>query len=124
MSRQTVIKIFYDEMTDEEFSRVNHALQSPSTITANELGVSYKIAMRIFVAIGSSRLGTVHIICLPVEGSNLEAHIRPFESGFPENPRQYEYVAALKFSRPIRVERMTPEEREAILAQRQNRSEK
>jgi hypothetical protein len=119
-----VVKIFYDKMTDEEFSRANESLSKPGIIMAHQLGINEKIALRIFLGIAANRVGTVHIICTPLKDTGLEPQIRPFESGFPPEPRQYTYATALKFDKPIQVERMTIEERDALLAQRnQNRSE-
>jgi hypothetical protein len=119
-----VIKIHYDRMTDEHIALINKKLKKPGTILQKELDVPEKLALRIFIAIGANKLGSVHLICNPIPGTNLTPQVRPFDSGFPLEPRKYTYDTALRFENPIRVERMTPEEREAIIEhrKRQNRS--
>ena len=120
----TVMKIHYDRMTDAEIEAINEKLEHPGSILQSDMGVSEKLAIRVFLAAAANGLGSAHLICLPKDGDKKKSHIRPFSAGFPPDPESYTYQTALKFDKPFRVERMSPEERDAIIEIRgQNRSE-
>lgn len=124
MTGYILLKIHYDAMTDAEIASANEILKKPGIILSSEMGISEKIALRIFIAVAGNNLGRVHIICIPKsKDTGLSPQIRAIEAGFPERPSEYTYNSALKFEKPIRVERMTEDERTSILSARQNRSE-
>lgn len=125
MTKPTVLKILDDKLTNEHIQLANDKLAKPGTLLHTDLGIPDKLALRIFLACAINDLGTVHLVCLPIDKSGeLEAVIRPFKDGFPPEPEKYTYNTALKFEVPIRVGRMTKAEHEAIMDQRkrQNRS--
>lgn len=118
---KTVLKIRYDGLLAKDIKTINKRLGKPGMYLLQELGVPLKLGMRVAVALGANKLASVNLVCIPKDKAQ-RAFVRPFGS-FPDSPGDYTYNTIIKTEKPIRVERMTIEEAEAIKYVRQNRSE-